>query len=293
MIILGQSTPEKNSAIARYCDEHEIARVVSLSPAKFQFPCSAPNHEWVEWAEIIMYRTYYRLLREIDNRTLVVVNECLRTQNRHDLTYNCIRLFLNQTPHRLIFQCLPVIDAIDDFMILFDFDTRSRWKREPFRPELLAETTIGGRLASPSFQATPVETDAGTRATYAREKRKLIDGIGLRDPHTIPRNLYQISGRARLAATSADRWYLGRNNRFKMANLQTFREATYPHRYDVFEFCHNAIDFADVVALSGQTAFTAIVSDLKVDQWYFQRYTAWAQRVGDAGAILRLQENGA
>ena len=65
-----------------------------------------PDHddEFIEWADIIEYRYYYRLLQEIGSKTLVVVNECLRTQARHDLTYNCMRLFLNQTDHRLIFQ---------------------------------------------------------------------------------------------------------------------------------------------------------------------------------------------
>ena len=71
--------------------------------------------------EIIQYKFYYRLLQEIGKDTLLVVNECLRMQNRYDLTYNCLRLFLQQTPHALVFQYLPIIDTIADFMVLFDF----------------------------------------------------------------------------------------------------------------------------------------------------------------------------
>jgi hypothetical protein len=291
MILLGLDNAAKDTEIARYCREHDIAKVFVLSPEKFRFPCSIPNHEVIEWAEIIEYRFYYRLLQEVDRNTLIVVNECLRTQNRYELTYNCIRLFLNQTSHQLVFQYLPLIDTIDDFMVLFDFDTRSRWKREKFRLDLLKEATIRGRAVPLELAEIPVETDERTKAAYAREKRKLIDGIGLKDPHTIPRNLYLMSGKAKLGAVEADRYYVGRNNRFKLERFRTYRELAYPHESTVFEFCHNFIDFADFLALSRQLRIEAIVADLKVDWWYLARYREWIGRVRDAYPVLRLEED--
>lgn len=79
---------------------------------------------------------------------------------------------------------------------------------------------------------------------------------------------------------------IGRNNRFKVDTLQTYKEDTYAHTYTVFEFPHNFIDFADFLALSGQTELDVLVADLKVDQWYFQRYAQWTERLNEAYASL-------
>ena len=291
MILLGLTPEEKRRAILDYAQRHEIQHIVMLAPAKFAFP--APVTETVDWPEIIMYRTFYRLLQEIGPQSLVVVNECLRTQNRYDLTYNCIRHFLNQAGHQLIFQWLPLIETLEDFMILFDFDTGSRWKRERFDPDLLAECTLQMTQRPPQLSAIPCPTDAKLRTDYQREKQKLLDGIGNKDPHTIPRNLYLMSGKARMQRIDAFAgWSIGRNNRFKMERWRTYKEATYPEAtypeapYTVFEFPHNFIDFADFMALSQQTELPVLVADLPVDQWYMTRYQQWAQRIEDGYASL-------
>jgi hypothetical protein len=290
VILLGLDDAAKDAAIVRYCEEHAVSKVFVLTAERFPLACSVEGAESIAWPDLIEYRFYYRLLQEIDRSTLVVVNECLRTQNRHCLTYNCMRLFLNQTPHRLIFQYLPLIDTIEDLMILVDFDTRSRWKRERFDPRHLAECAIRIDPRTPEFRAITVPTDAKTQAAYAKEKRKLIDHIGLKDPHTIPRNLYLLGGRAKAASVDPARWHVGRNNRLKLPNLQTYRDAGYPNTpYVVFEFPHNFGEFADFLSLSRQTAFDVLATDLKVDQWYFQRYRDWSRRLQDAAAILRQQ----
>jgi hypothetical protein len=279
MIRLGLDRAAKDAEITRYCAEHPIRNTFILSPSKYRFQCSSPC-EWVEWAEIIEYKFFYRLLQEIGNDSLVVVNECLRDQDRSCLTYNCIRHFLQQAGHQIVFQYLPIIDTEADWMILFDFDTRSRWKREKWRPEFRSETEIVAAEVPLALREVKVPTDAKTRDAYAKEKRKLIDRIGLKDPHTIPRNLYLMSGKARLGQVVDWQQYVGRNNRFKLPNLQTYRELEYGRNpYTVFEFCHNFIDFADFLALSRQTSLDVLVADLKVDRWYFDRYQQWLGRL--------------
>jgi hypothetical protein len=292
MIHLGLTPDEKTGRIRAYCREHRIAKVFVLSPKKLFFDCGIEGAETIEWADIIEYRYFYRLLQEIDASTLVVVNECLRTQNRYDLTYNCIRHFLNQARHQLIFQWLPFIEDLQDFMILFDFDTRSRWKREKFDPDLLDHCTITMEPRRITFRPIGVPTSAELKTAYQKEKTKLIDGLGLKDPHTIPRNLYLMSGNARLRYVVPDRWYIGRNTRFKIERMQTYKEEVYPNApYTVFELPHNFIDFADISALSRQTAFDVLVADLKVDHWYFDRYTQWTKRIDDGYASLSLRAN--
>lgn len=284
MIRLGLSDDEKRACIARYRADHSIGKVFVLSPERFAFACD--NSEPIEWAQIIQYRHFYRLLQEIDGSTLVVVNECLRTQNRSDLTYNCIRHFLQQTTHQIVFQHLPIIDTIDDFMVLLDFDTRSEWKRQTFEPRMLDGVDLEVLRAAPVFSAVPVETDEKTRTAYTREKRRLIDGIGLRDPHTIPRNLLLMAGKAKLRAVEPDRWYIGRNNRFGLERMLSFKEPAYPEPVTVFEPCHAFVDFAGFLALSRQTEIPVLVSDIKVDRWYFDRFTSWAGRICDAYAAI-------
>lgn len=286
MIALGFDDAQKDATVRRYCAEHGIRNAFILSPARFRFDCSFAPHEHIEWAEIIQYRFYYRLLQEIDGSTLVVVNECLRTQNRYDLTYNCIRHFLNQTRHQLVFQRLPLIDTFDDFMILFDFDTRSRWKREAWRPEFRKEVELTIQPRTPSLRRINVATDAKTRDAYAREKRKLIANIGLRDPHTIPRNLHLFAGRQKLARVESERRYVGRNNRFRMPNLETYDAVKGAGERTVFEFCHRFIDFSDFLGATDATEVSALVSDLKVDEWYFDRFTKWTERIRDAYSAL-------
>jgi len=286
MIALGFDDAQKDAAVKRYCAEHGIRKVFVLSPARFRFECSFDAVEYVDWTDIIRYRFYYRLLQEIDNATLVVVNECLRTQNRYDLTYNCIRNFLNQTRHQLVFQRLPIIDTFDDFMVLFDFDTRSRWKRESWRPEFRNEIELVIQPLAPTLRRIDVPTDAKTREAYAREKRKLIDNIGLRDPHTIPRNLHLFAGKLKLRHVAPEHRYVGRNNRFKLPNLETYDTVQGAGERTVFEFCHRFIDFADFLAATNNTDVSALVSDLKVDEWYFDRFARWTDRIRDAYAAL-------
>lgn len=286
MIRIGMNNAQKLQCVTDYCIAHDIKKVFLLSPERFVFSCDVADCELIEWSQIIEYKPFYRLLQEIDNSTLVVVNECLRTQNRHDLTYNCIRHFLNQTRHQIVFQYLPLIDDFADFMILLDFDTRSRWKRTTFNRSMLSDVDISITPAAPMFSAVPVTTTSQLIASYKKEKRKLIDDIGLKDPHTIPRNLLLLAGKAK-AAHVGDRWLVGRNNRFKLDRLLTFGEPAYPDGCSVFEFCHNFVDFAGFLALSRQTDIPVLLTDLKVDHWYFDRYTAWSQRIQDAYAAIQ------
>lgn len=286
MIRLGLRTYEKSAAIAAYVARQSIRHVVLISPERFGFQLAVPSWEHVEWANVIRYVFYYRLLREIMHDTLVVINEPLRTQDRNDLTYNCIRNFLQQTRHQIVFSYLPIIDTVADVGILIDFDTRSRWKREAPRRDMLAGLDLDVCDVSPTFAAVDVPTDAKTRATYAKQKRELIEGIRLRDPHTIPRTLHLLGGRAKAAALPQGTPCVGRNNRLGLPDLVTYREARDTTSRTVFEFCHNAVDMADFLAVSRQRIVHAMVTALPVDRWYFGRFSAWAGRVRDAYALL-------
>lgn len=288
VIHLGLDDAAKEAVLTAYVQRHGIEKVVVISPARFR-PSFTVSAEHIEWAEVILYRFYYRLLQEIGSTTLVVLNECLRTQNRNDLTYNCIRNYLNQTPHVLVFQYLPLIDTIEDFMILFDFVTRSRWKRERFSPALTREATIEVADVSPTFRAIPVAIDEKGRAAYAKEKASLLAEVRAdpeKDPHLIPRNLLLVSGRAKVVAVPPGARLVGRNNRFKLPSFETYREANGEGARVVFELPHNFVDMADFLAVARQREVDVLVADTKTEAWYMQRFNEWAGRVRNAAATL-------
>jgi len=297
VIHIGYDEDAKRQTIAAYCQSHDIRRVVVISHDKCPLPI--PDTDQVKYSDVIMYVTFYRLLQEIDRQTLVVVNECLRTQNRHDLAYNCVRNYLNQTDHQLIFQWLPQIDEKEDFMILFDFATKSRWKRRHFDIDLIldnAEVKLQPRL--PTFNRVDVATTAPTRTRYHAERDKLFANLGTKDPHTLPRNLYLIGGKDKLAhidsqenslfGAESARYYVARNQRLKRANIITYEDANAESApYTAIELPHRFIDFSDFLWASRQTRTGVLVADLKVDEWYFNRYTEWSQRIHATCASLQ------
>ena len=287
MIWLGATIPEKNTIVRQYCSDHDIQHVVMLSPKKLQFILDT-HHECIEWAEIIQYKFFYRLLQEIRDTTLVIINECLRVQDRSDLTYNCIRHFLNQTHHQIIFQHLPIIDTVQDFMILLDFDTKSRYKRQSFRPEMIAECDIHIRPVDFRFDVEIIPARECTKNLYAKKREQLFSGLGSKDPHTLPRNLYLIGGKDKLKHIATGCSYVGRNNRFSLDDIHTYKDMAFPHSpYTVFEYPHNVIDFSTFSTLANQTRFTVLSTDLPVDAWYNERFTTWNERIRSAYTTLQ------
>lgn len=284
MIGVGLDDDQQRSRIRAYAAEHAIDRVVVIAPSRLALPVDGADQ--VEFSDVIMYRTFYRLLQEIGPRTLLVLHECMRTQARHDLAYNCIRHFLAQTEHVLVFQARPLIDTIEDFMILVDFATRSRWRRESFNPELLRDIEIVVEPKHYAIAATQVQVDAKTQALYAKTKRSLIDNLGLGDPHTIPRNLHLLGGKARAGARQPGTNYVARNQRLGLERCSTYAAELFEPPCHVLDFPHRFIDWSDFLTASGQTQVSAVVSDLRVDQWYLERFQAWTQRVNDAQAAL-------
>lgn len=293
MIYLGYSDAEKRAVIAAYQAQYSVQRTLVISADLF--PLAIPDADAVPYSQVIMYVTFYRLLQEITPNTLIVLNECLRTQNRYDLTYNCIRNYLNLTTHQLIFQQLPQIDTAEDFMILFDFDTHSRWKRRPFDPYLIKqETQVTAHPLPLAFDQVDVPTSAQTRAKYVQERERLFRTLGHRDPHTLPRNLALLGGADKLAYIDACNLplfasgdhYVARNKRLKRGCIITYEQVTPDTRYTLIEFPHRFLDYCDFVQRTDQAQSQVLVADLPVDHWYFQRYHEWSQRIHETYANL-------
>lgn len=298
MIALGYTDDAKRQTIDDYRRRNAIRSTVIVSANAF--PLAFDDADHVPYSEVIMYRTFYRLLQEIDGTTLVVVNECLRNQNRYDLSYNCIRQYLNQTPHVLVFQQLPQIDTQEDFMILFDFATQSRWKRQPFDTGLIAaHVTVDVCPLPLEFVRIDVPTSAATRAKYEQERTKLFAALGAGDPHTLPRQLYQVGGKDKLAYIDSQQQptlfeaahsaiYVARNKRLGRSCILTYDDVPAGGGpYTLVEFPHAFADYADFLRRTWQASTPVLVADLKVDAWYWQRYNEWRNRIHATYASLR------
>jgi hypothetical protein len=303
MIHIGLHHAYKAAVVDAYIREHGCKKIFVISPDRFapsfattrmdepEKQCDGRAGVFVPYDRVQWYRWFYKLLAEIDGSSLVVVNECLRSQKRTgDLDLNCIRNFLNQTPHKLVFQWLPIIDTIEDFMILFDLDTKSQWKREPFRQELVQHCKLAIHNSPPALSFAHVDVDAKLLAEYAKQKTKIVaevKGDVDKDPHMIPRQLLLVSGKAKLAHVDSGKLYVGRNNRFKLPNLATFRDVVGTDERVVFEFPTHVSDICDLVSTTHQSSVTVLVADTKVERWYEGAYIAWQKRMSDAYATLQ------
>lgn len=300
MIYIGLEDGEKKSIIERYRSANDIRQIVVISADAF--PMDVTDSQQVEFSQVIMYRVFYPMMQTIDHHTLLILNEVLRTQNRYDLAYNCIRNFLNQTTHQLVFQQLPQIDTVQDFMILFDFDTRSRWKREKFDVNLVMDNArIEINRLPLTFRKIDVPTREATQRKYTKERERRFANIGARDPHTIPRNLHLIGGKDKLAwidaqggkseqinsfGDVASGQYVARNQRLKRDYITTYANVKQGGQYRLIDFPHRFIDFSDFIKTTGQTTFEFLAANLKVDDWYFSQYQAWKERIYETYSSL-------
>ena len=151
MIRIGLNQKEKQKIIDDYLSENKIKKVFILYYEHFKEEYNMDCEiEYVEWDDIIEYPYFYRLLEEIDNDVLIIVDELMRKQNRSELTYNCSHHYLNQTEYKIIFEYFPFIIDSSDTMKLLDFQNKGKYKGKSFDYEFIKDE---------DFKVKPVEID--------------------------------------------------------------------------------------------------------------------------------------
>ena len=233
----------------------------------------------IEYDEVIMYRTFYPLLEEINQDYLLVVNEFMRTRNRNDLTYNCLRHYLNQCGHTIVFEYFPFIETVDDFMILLDFDTKSKHKGFGFQSSYLDEEDILCRRHNFLLDVALVPLPAEAHEQYEKKKETLFDGLGSKDPDTVPRQLHIFCGKWKRPMIEPGHEYVARNARFSRPNVTTFPNAQYGHRYLMLDFPHRRMDMNDFLRRTGQEKLSFLSTGLSVDEYYTNAFEDWRQRL--------------
>lgn len=281
MIRIGLEESEKQSLVAKYIKEKNIQKVFIFYPEKFPLKFSGDvKIEHVEYADIIMYKYFYRLLEEIDDSVLLVFNECLRTQNRSDLTYNCAHHYCNQTEHKIVFEYFPFIEDKSDFMILLDFINKGKYKGKSFSYSFLHEENIMAKPISFIVKTLDISITDKDIKKYERKKESLFKNLGESDPDIIPRRLHLWSGNLKKSFLEAGVQYVARNKRFKMENVTTYKDIQ-ERDYIIIDIPHRRIDFNDFLKKTGMRNICFINSGLKVDIYYVAELKAWIERLGE------------
>lgn len=279
MIGLGYDPAEKQAVVADYVAQHAIRAIKVFAPEAFPLELeSSVSVERIDYTDIIMYRYFYRLLEEITPDTLLVFNECLRTQKRSDLTYNCAHHYAGQTSHILVFEWFPFIEDPADFMILLDLAEPNRYKGQSIHSAKIPWETVAGwaRRVTLETIACPV-SDAVQRA-YARRKDALFQALGERDPETIPRQLHLWAGNQKKRCLDPAHIYVARNQRFKRSNVVTYKEAGIAD-YVAIDVPHRRLDLNDYLKHGSRTRLRFLDSGLKVDTYYIHAFHTWQERM--------------
>ena len=289
MVRIGLREKEKQTVIEKYLESHKIRKVFVLYFKKFKpdFKISV-DHEYVEYSDIIMYKFFYRLLEEIDKDCLVVVDECMRTQNRSDLTYNCAHHYLNQTEHRIIFEYFPFIEDKDDFMILLNFLNKGKYKGKGFDWYYLESEDIRAKPQRIKFDVEKADLPDGAEKEYEERKKYLFDHIGNKNPDTLPRDLHVFVGKYKRPYILPDRKYIARNARYNLPNVATYQK---PEKADyVLDFHYRRLDFNDYLKSTGADKITFLSSGLPPDNYYEGEFRKWLERLEEFYAATGIYQ---
>ncbi len=281
MIRIGLNDQEKQKEIDSYVEQNGIDKLFVFYPEKFPLKLSSDiDTEYYEYKDIIEYKPFYRLLEVIDKNSLLVFSECMRTQNRSDLTYNCAHHYCNQTPHKIVFEHFPFIEQKNDFMILLDFLNKGKYKGKAFDYAYLNEEDVMAKPLKYNVQTIDMQLTGKDFEKYEKKKEQLFDSLGNGDPDTIPRQLHIWAGNLKKDAISPNYHYVARNARFKMDNIKTYKDVE-SKDYIVIDFPHRRLDFNDFLKNTGIGGICFINSGLKVDLYYIGELQKWIERLGE------------
>lgn len=281
MIRIGLGPRQKQEQVSKYIEANDISKVFVFSPGAFklQFNVHECQVEYYDYTDIIMYKTFYPLLEKIDEHSLLIFNECMRTQNRSDLTYNCAHHYCNQTPHKIVFEYFPMIDTRDDFMILLDLINKGKYKGKSFDYFMLQDEDI---LIKPQyFRFDPIMVDITEKdyATYESTKERLFANLGNKDPDTIPRNLQLLVGDMKKAAINDTDLYVARNGRFKRANVVTYKDIKSTGNYTIIDMHYRRLNFNDFLKTTKMTKIKYLMTPLPVDNVIANEFAKWTARL--------------
>jgi hypothetical protein len=280
MIRIGLNKKEKQKVLDQYLAEHDIKKIYCFYYKAFPITFKTDKQiEYIEYADIEMYKYFYRLLEEIDKNSLIIINECMRTQNRSELIYNCAHHYLNQTPHRIIFEFFPIIDTKDDFMILLDFENKGKYKGKSFDYIYLQTEDVKIKPFRINFKPIYVDINEKDKQKYEEKKKQLFENLGQKDPDTIPRALQLFAGVLKRPAIEQDKLYVARNKRFKLDNVLAYPDVKKQGDYIVIDMHYRRLNFNDFLKISQCRNIKYLSTLLSIDNYITDDFMKWKARL--------------
>lgn len=280
MIRVGLSQREKQKEITEYINKNDIKKVFCFYykdfPVKYKTECPI---EYIEYANIELYKFFYRLLEEIDDNSLILMDGCMRTQNRSELIYNCAHHYLNQTPHKIIFEYFPIISNKEDFMILLDFENKGKYKGKSFDYSFLYNEDIKMIPHKIKLETINVPITDKDKARYEKKKESLFDNLGNKDPDTIPRNLQLFVGDLKKKAIEPNLDYVARNKRFKLDNVYSYKDIIGKGNYIVIDIHYRRLNMNDFIKRTGMNKIKYLSTVLSIDDVVITEFSKWKARL--------------
>lgn len=279
MIRIGLNERQKQEEIKKYVRENDVKNVIVFSPKKMlmELPELDIPIRQIDYDEIIMYRTFYPLVEEINENYLLVANELMRDRNRSCLTYNCYAKYTNQaTKHRMVFNYFPIIENRKDIMILIDFDDSQSHKGFGINDIDLGEFDIQCVRKNLQLAVRDIPLPEGAKEKYEAEKERLFEELGNKDPDTIPRNLHIWTGRFKKPFLQEEN-YVARNKRFK--NVCTYKDAEPNKNYILVDMPCRRLEFNDFLRITGQEKLAYMSTGFGVDEVYINELREWVKEV--------------
>lgn len=280
MIRIGLGPREKQKEIDVYLQNEDIKKVFCFYwkgfPVKYK---TAIEIEYIEYSDIEMYKYFYRLLEEINESSLIIMDGCMRTQNRSELTYNCAHHYLGQTPHRIIFEFFPIIESKNDFMILLDFENKGKYKGKSFDYVFLQNEDIRIKPFKVKLDTINVDIADSDKEKYEKKKDQLFATLGEKDPDTIPRNLQLLAGDMKKKAIEPGSLYVARNKRFKMDNVFAYQDITGPGDYIVIDTHFRRLNFNDFLKTTKMNKVKYLSTILPIDNVIATEFMRWKARL--------------
>lgn len=283
MIRIGLGIRQKEKLINNYLAKHEIENVFVLYAKETRQKLRlAKDHQEIEYDEWEMYRTFYPMIENVTSKTLIVVNEALRTTNYQDLKVNCATVWLNQTNHRIILNTLPFIESKEDFRILQKLD-QGRKQVDKFDYGQLQGQDI--KIKPYRVKLNIVEmlkTTDKQKASYDRLKEKLakeIEESVNKDPNNLPRRLQLKAGDYKKRAIDPDKMYIARNARFGLDNVETYQNYNPKSKTIILDFPTSRKQLVDYIYTTKTHRLDYISTDLSIDSYLVSDISKWLGRM--------------
>ncbi|MBU5669470.1 hypothetical protein KQI68_06415 [Peptoniphilus sp. MSJ-1] len=283
MIRIGLGIRQKEKLIKEYLGKNDIRDVFVLYSEKYHQKLNiGREYEEIEYNEWEMYRTFYPMIEKVRPDSLIIVNEALRTTNYQDLKVNCATVWINQTPHRIIFNTLPFIDNKEDFRILQKLDQGMK-QVEKFDYVQLQLQDI--RIKPYKIKLEVIEmikTTYKQKVSYDKLRDKLaleIEENANKDPNNLPRRLQLKAGDYKKSSIKEDLFYIARNGRFKLDNVETYQNFDKNKNHIIIDLPTSRMNLVDYIIDTKTNKLEYISTDLSIDTYMVNEFSKWKGRL--------------